>query len=103
MAKQTFKTVLCLLVVSLLALTGCMTTTQKGTAVGAGVGAGIGAGIGALTGHAGMGALIGTGSGAIGGALIGDHLDKKREEEENASLERMDELEEDSAPKVKYE
>lgn len=91
MAKQTFITVLCILAVSLLTLTGCMTTTQKGTVVGAGAGAGIGAGIGALAGHAGMGALIGAGAGALGGALVGDHLDKKREEEEKADIERHNE------------
>ncbi len=76
--------------------TGCMTTTQKGTAVGTGVGAGLGAGIGALTGNAGMGALIGAGAGAVGGALVGDNMDKKREAAEKADLQRQLELERQS-------
>ncbi len=72
---------------------GCLTTTQKSTAVGTGAGAALGAGVGALAGNAGMGALIGAGAGAVGGALTGDHLDKKREEQEKAALYRQIELE----------
>ncbi len=85
-------TVMCVAAISILA-TGCMTTTQKSTAVGAGTGAAVGTGIGALTGHAGMGAIIGAGAGAVGGALVGDHLDKKREEAEKAEMQRQLELE----------
>ncbi len=73
-------TIMCVATISILT-TGC-TTTQKGAAIGTGGGAAVGAGIGALTGNAGMGALIGAGAGAVGGALVGDHLDEKREEQE---------------------
>jgi hypothetical protein len=36
---------------------------------------------------------IGAGAGSLGGALVGDQLDKKREEAEKAELERQLELE----------
>ncbi len=85
-------TVMCIAAISILA-TGCMTTTQKSTAVGTGAGAALGAGIGALTGSPAMGAAIGAGAGAVGGALVGDHLDKKREETERAEMQRQLELE----------
>ncbi len=78
-------------------ITGC-TSTQKGAAIGTGGGAAVGAGIGALTGSAGTGALIGAGVGAVGGALVGDHYDKKREDEEKAELNRQLELERQKAP-----
>ncbi len=68
---------------------GCLTTTQKGTAVGTGAGAATGAIIGALTGNAGIGAAIGASAGAIGGSLVGDHMDKKREEMEYAQMQRQ--------------
>ncbi len=80
-------TYMCAVVISILT-TGCMTTTQKGTAVGTGVGAALGTGIGALAGHAGMGAIVGAGAGAVGGALVGDHMDQKRGEAEKANLQR---------------
>lgn len=88
---------LALFCVGILTATGCMTTTQKGTATGAGVGAALGAGIGALTGNTGLGALVGAGAGGIGGALVGDHLDKKRKAAEKANLERQLELERQSS------
>ncbi len=95
MYKKIIIAVVCVAAISILT-TGCMTTTQKGTAVGTGVGAGLGAGIGALTGNAGMGALIGAGAGAVGGALVGDNMDKKREAAEKADLQRQLELERQS-------
>ncbi len=81
-------------------ITGCFTTTttQKGAAIGTGGGAAVGAGIGALAGSAGTGALIGAGAGAVGGALVGDHYDKKREDEEKAELNRQLELERQKTP-----
>ena len=85
-------TVIFIIAISILSA-GCLTTTQKSTAVGTGAGAALGAGIGALAGNAGMGALIGAGAGAVGGALTGDHLDKKREEQEKAASYRQIELE----------
>lgn len=85
-------TIMCVAAISIFT-TGCMTTTQKTTAVGTGGGAAVGAGIGALAGNAGMGALIGAGAGAVGGALVGDHMDKKREEREKAELYRQMSLE----------
>ncbi len=84
--------VVCIAAIAILA-TGCMTTTQKSTAVGAGTGAALGAGIGALTGSPAMGAAIGAGAGAVGGALVGDHMDQKREEAERAEMQRQLELE----------
>jgi hypothetical protein len=40
-----------------------------------------------------MGAIIGAGAGAVGGALVGDHMDQKREERERAEMQRQLELE----------
>ncbi len=88
--------VICVAAISILA-TGCMTTTQKGTAAGAGLGAALGAGIGALTGSPAMGAAIGAGVGAVGGALVGANIDKKREAAERANLQRQLELERQSS------
>ncbi len=96
MSRKIILAVICVASIAILA-TGCMTTTQKGTAAGAGVGAALGAGIGALTGNAGMGAAIGAGAGAVGGALVGDHMDTKREAAEKAELERQLELERQSS------
>ncbi len=61
-------TIMCVAAISILT-TGCLTTTQKSTAVGTGGGAAVGAGIGALAGNAGMGALIGAGAGAVGNVI----------------------------------
>ncbi len=97
MYKKIIIAVVCVAAISILT-TGCMTTTQKGTVGGAGVGAALGAGIGALAGNAGMGAAIGAGVGAVGGGLIGDNMDKKREESEKADLQRQLELERQKAP-----
>ncbi len=73
--------------------TGCMTTTQEGAVIGTGTGAALGAGIGALMGDPAMGAAIGAGVGALGGALIGDHIDNKREQVEKAQMYRQLEME----------
>ncbi len=99
MARKSFITVLCLLVLVSFSLTGCLTTTQKGSAIGTGVGAGAGAGIGAIFGGS-KGALIGAGigalSGAAGGALVGDQQDKRREQAEREALQRQLEIERQS-------
>ena len=81
-------TIICVMAVAIIT-SGCLTTTQKGTAIGTGTGAALGAGFGALAGNAGMGAMIGAGVGALGGALTGDYMDKKREEAEYAQLQRQ--------------
>ena len=93
MSKKIIFVCICFATISMLTA-GCMTTTQKGTAVGTGVGAALGTGIGALAGHAGMGAIVG--AGAVGGALVGDHMDQKREVAEKANLRRQLELERQS-------
>jgi len=81
-------TIMCVMAVAIIT-SGCLTTTQKGTAIGTGTGAALGAGFGALAGNAGMGAMIGAGVGAVGGALTGDYMDKKRVEAEYAQLQRQ--------------
>ena len=81
-------TIMCVMAVAIIT-SGCLTTTQKGTAIGTGTGAALGAGFGALAGNAGMGAMIGAGAGALSGALAGDYMDKKREEAEYAQLQRQ--------------
>ena len=95
-------TILLFLLILLLGHTGCVTTTQKGTAIGAGTGAGVGALIGSVTGNAGMGAAIGAGVGALGGALVGDSIDQKREEREKAEIQRKVELEGRGSKKSDY-
>ncbi len=92
MQKKLLGPVICVMVIAVLA-SGCLTTTQQGAAVGAGTGAALGAGIGALTGNPGMGAAIGAGAGAISGAMVGDHIDDKREEAERVELHRQLEME----------
>ena len=76
MSRKIFLAAICVASIAILT-TGCMTTTQKGTAVGTGAGAALGAGIGAIVGDPALGAGIGAGAGAVGGALIGDHMDQK--------------------------
>ncbi len=92
MSRKIFLAAICVASIAILT-TGCMTTTQKGTAVGTGAGAALGAGIGAIVGDPALGAGIGAGAGALGGALIGDHMDQKREAAEKAELERQLEME----------
>ena len=54
-----------------------------------GIGTLLGAGIGALLGDPGLGMAIGAASGSLGGAVVGDQLEKKRAEAEKAELERQ--------------
>ena len=96
MSRKIILAAVCVAAISIFA-GGCMTTTQKGTAVGTGVGAAVGAGIGAIVGDPAMGAAIGAGAGAVGGALVGDDMDKKREAAEKADLQRQLELERQSS------
>ena len=63
-----------LLVTSLTACAGPLSTREKGGLLGAGAGAGAGAIIGSTVGHAAVGAAIGGAVGLIAGALIGDQL-----------------------------
>jgi len=81
-------TIMCVMSIAIIS-SGCLTTTQKGAAIGTGAGAALGTGFGALAGSASTGAMIGAGVGALGGALAGDYMDKKREEGENAQLQRQ--------------
>ncbi len=81
-------TIMCVMVIAIIS-SGCLTTTQKGTAIGTGAGAALGTGFGALAGSASTGALIGAGVGAVSGALAGDYMDRKREETEYAQLQRQ--------------
>ncbi len=83
---------MCIAVISILT-TGCLSTTQKGAVIGTGVGTATGTMIGTFTGNTAMGAALGAGAGAVGGVLVGDHLDKKREEQEKAEIYRHLELE----------
>ncbi|MCP5006374.1 MAG: hypothetical protein GY941_20915 [Planctomycetes bacterium] len=92
MTRKLILSVLSIAVVSIFS-TGCLTTTQKGAGVGTGVGAAVGAGVGAIAGDPALGAVIGAGTGALGGAMVGDHMDQKREERESYELQRQLELE----------
>ncbi len=85
--KVTFA-VICFVIISILTA-GCQTTSKKGSGIGAGIGMLLGAGIGALLGDPGLGMAIGSGAGSLGGAVVGDNLDKKRAETEKAELERQ--------------
>ncbi len=84
-------TVMCIAVLSILT-TGC-TNTQKGAVIGTGVGTATGTMVGTFTGDPVMGAALGAGTGAVGGILVGDYLDKKREEQGKVELYRQIELE----------
>ncbi len=88
MKLKLISTIMCVMVISIIS-SGCLTTTQKGTAIGTATGAALGTGFGALAGSASTGAIIGAGVGALGGALAGDYADKKREEAEYAMLQRQ--------------
>jgi uncharacterized protein YcfJ len=68
---------------------GCsepLTTREKGAAIGTFTGAGLGAIIGSATGNAGAGAGIGAAVGLIGGALIGDQMQAR--EQQDADVQR---------------
>jgi len=69
------------LAVGSLGCSGPLTTREKGAAAGTLTGAGLGAIIGSATGNAGAGAGIGAAVGLIGGALVGDRMQKKKMEE----------------------
>jgi uncharacterized membrane protein len=71
-------TTISLVILSVVALTGCGTTTGERTGSGALIGAGTGAAIGSFSGNAGKGALIGAGAGALGGYLYDQ--DQKQQE-----------------------
>ncbi|MCP4274319.1 MAG: hypothetical protein GY781_20545 [Gammaproteobacteria bacterium] len=88
MRKRVTFAVMCLVIISILA-TGCQTTSKKSAGIGSGIGALLGAGIGALLGDPGLGMAIGAGAGTLGGAVVGDQLEKKRVEAEKAELERQ--------------
>ena len=63
---------------------GCsepLTTREKGAAIGTFTGAGLGAIIGSATGNAGAGAGIGAAVGLLGGALIGDQLQARQNQD----------------------
>ena len=73
-----------------LALAGCadMNQSQKSTAEGAGIGAAAGAVIGALAGGgkgAAIGAAAGAGTGALGGYLWNQHLEKQKQQMQQAT------------------
>ena len=93
------RTIVLLLVVSLLGLmtTGCanMSRQTKGTAIGAGAGGAIGGLIGSKSGNTALGAIIGAAVGGAAGAYIGNYMDNQAEEIERdlegASVERVGE------------
>jgi uncharacterized protein YcfJ len=65
-------------------LIGCsepLTTREKGAAIGTVGGAGLGAIIGSATGNAGAGAGIGAAVGLLGGALIGDQMQARQNQD----------------------
>src|SRR5262245_23016904 len=69
---------------------GCsepLTTREKGAAIGTFSGAGLGAIIGSATGNAGAGAGIGAAVGLLGGALIGDQMQARQNQD--AAVQRQ--------------
>ena len=74
-------------VVLALASSGCenMTETQRGTATGAGIGAGVGALIASSGGNAGKGALVGAAVGAVAGNVWSKHMQKQKQDMEQAT------------------
>ena len=73
-----------------LVLAGCadMNQSQKSTAEGAGIGAAAGAVIGAIAGGgkgAAIGAAAGAGTGALGGYLWNEHLEKQKQQMQQAT------------------
>lgn len=65
-----------LLVLAVIAFTGC-TTTQQGASIGGLSGAALGGIIGHQSDHGVEGAAIGGAVGAVGGMLVGEHVDQK--------------------------
>ncbi|SFF04000.1 OmpA family protein [Paracidovorax wautersii] len=73
---------------ALVLVTGCanMSDTQRNTAIGAGAGAAGGAVLGAVTGgNAGTGALIGAGVGALGSYIWSQHMERQKQEMQQAT------------------
>jgi uncharacterized protein YcfJ len=88
--KKTITTVSAIvLAVGFLGCSEPLTTREKGAAIGTVTGAGLGAIIGSATGNAGAGAGIGAAVGLLGGALIGDQL-QARQNQEAEIQRRMD-------------
>jgi uncharacterized protein YcfJ len=73
------KRTIIVMLIALLALTGCanLSTTEQRVLSGGAIGAGSGAVIGALAGSAGLGAAAGAGAGLLGGFLY-DQSQKTR-------------------------
>ena len=76
-----------ILVVGIVAFSGCATEggggglseREMGALAGGGLGAGLGAIVGHQTGHAGAGTAIGAGAGALAGALAGEGMRRSKE------------------------
>jgi len=69
----------------LLGFIGCstpLTTREKGALIGTGVGAATGAAVGSAVGHTGAGAAIGGAVGLGAGALIGDQMQAREQEQQ---------------------
>ncbi|MGH7827101.1 MAG: YMGG-like glycine zipper-containing protein [Candidatus Binatia bacterium] len=82
MRNRTLRIMLVVLLFAALAgCSGTLTTREKGGLIGAGLGAGAGAIIGSTVGHAAVGALVGGPVGLIAGALVGDHLMGREEQQ----------------------
>jgi outer membrane lipoprotein SlyB len=80
--KQAVATVLGMaLAVFFLGCSEPLTTREKGAAIGTVGGAGLGAIIGSATGNAGAGAGIGAAVGLLGGALIGDQMQSRQNQD----------------------
>ncbi|MDH6354571.1 outer membrane protein OmpA-like peptidoglycan-associated protein [Dysgonomonas sp. PH5-45] len=80
--------------------------TVKGTGIGAGAGAALGAGIGAIIGGgkgAAWGAGIGTVVGGGAGAIIGNKMDKQKEELEKINNAQVESINDGQALKVTFE
>lgn len=91
--KLKMRTVVCSLVISTLALSGCasMSDTQKGVAGGAGIGALAGAAIGRATAggnkgkSTGRGAMAGAAIGALGGYIWSQRMEAQKQQMEQAT------------------
>ena len=90
-----------------LLLSSCnASNTAKGTGIGAGAGGALGAGIGALIGG-GKGAAWGAGIGAVvgggAGAIIGNKMDKQKQELEQINDAQVESINDGQALKVTFE
>ncbi|MGH7926775.1 MAG: glycine zipper domain-containing protein [Candidatus Binatia bacterium] len=86
MTKSSAAVAATFLSVFFLACSQPLTTREKGAAIGTVSGAGLGAIIGSATGNAGAGAGIGAAVGLLGGALIGDQMQARQQQD--ADLQR---------------